>query len=949
MGLGKTFTIIALVTTVLTNPVFASSTPRVFQGNAISEALESDQSSIPLTESHVSRRHFHTVMIVVPLVTLQNWVNEFSKWTSPALLVRLNLTYIDASMKNDERLEVLKDWQSDGGVLVIAYSLLRHLTMPPKPKKKDKLASLLNKDPRLSGRMTEMRRLLLDPGADLVIADEADCLSKFKSQLSACFTVMRTKHRIALTGTPLQNNLKEYFCMSNWIKPGHLSDVDSFKHTFTMPINAGDKLGAEKPRVDLMRGRVHVLNKLLKPIVHRKDSSVLIAALKEKRQFVVVVHMTDFQQFLYRTYLAKLKKASRGKRIGLFTVFQELLRLWNHPCCSVAYTLDKQNWAEPSLTDFSEELSDTFSYFRANSEQLLTELLEDTEAIEKTLRRRAGGAGGDVTENEADGLQDDDMWDEDVNTPDGPMFDDDDEDDEGDEKVNRFEFFALDLWRHEHLTKSEEYWSEELSSTDLMHLSNKMVSFLSLLALSVLQGDKMLVFSQSLYALDVIEMFLGTKGWATGLLPATVSAKDIAKKFSSWYRGKQYLRIDGSTADRQALIDKFNAPNSQHKLFMVGTKAGNLGINLYTANRVVIFDSSWNPVHDLQAISRCYRYGQKKEVFVYRLVASGSMEEVIYLRQNIKQALAARVVDAQGPDNQKNSGLELSDTMQQDSVLMKFVESHGKCVSYIADQDVLLIDKEENHLNESERNAVEVEYNAQAIHEERVTARMMNLPNGGVGMDMGGDEDDFEDESEGDDYVDPYAAGGGALGDGALSVGGVGGVGGVEGMDFGASIEYGGWGTAVKTNVKHETVKKEVATDYGGMSVLSDAVSRVTSLAGAAAMARFAVKKEAVLPTVAAPTPTPASAAPVKLEVVVHKDAVSSESDAAPIVSWIAPPAPRTIVDLFDEPISGSHKKPSPVFARSDSLSQFVDLTVSDDVVPLSADVVSNHQTVAME
>ena len=106
------------------------------------------------------------------------------------------------------------------------------------------------------------------------------------------------------------------------------------------------------------------------------------------------------------------------------------------------------------------------------------------------------------------------------------------------------------------------------------------------------RGDKALVFSQSLSALDLIESFL-TK------LPR------CGKKDEYWKQGKEWYRRDGHTrgTQRQKLVENFNNPlNKKVKCVLISIRAGSLGINLPTANCVIIVDGSWNPTHDLQAL-----------------------------------------------------------------------------------------------------------------------------------------------------------------------------------------------------------------------------------------------------------------------------------------------------------------------------------------------------------
>lgn len=120
-------------------------------------------------------------------------------------------------------------------------------------------------------------------------------------------------------------------------------------------------------------------------------------------------------------------------------------------------------------------------------------------------------------------------------------------------------------------------------------------------------SNKALVFSNSIRTLDLIECFVKSKGW-------------------------EFSRLDGHTSKRQAMVHAFNK-SSSNLIFLVSTKAGGTGLNLTSASKVVIFDCSWNPSWDMQAQDRAYRYGQKNEVDVFRLVSPGTVEELVYMRQ----------------------------------------------------------------------------------------------------------------------------------------------------------------------------------------------------------------------------------------------------------------------------------------------------------------------------
>ena len=135
-------------------------------------------------------------------------------------------------------------------------------------------------------------------------------------------------------------------------------------------------------------------------------------------------------------------------------------------------------------------------------------------------------------------------------------------------------------------------------------------------------------------------------------------------------RGMTYLRLDGSTKadDRSELLKQFNAPNSPYFCFLLSTRAGGLGLNLQTADTVIIYDSDWNPHQDLQAQDRAHRIGQKNEVRILRLISSNSVEEKILERAQYKLDMDGKVIQAGKFDNK-------STNEERDEMLRVMLES----------------------------------------------------------------------------------------------------------------------------------------------------------------------------------------------------------------------------------------------------------------------------------
>lgn len=129
-------------------------------------------------------------------------------------------------------------------------------------------------------------------------------------------------------------------------------------------------------------------------------------------------------------------------------------------------------------------------------------------------------------------------------------------------------------------------------------------------------GDKVLVFSHSVKLLKMLQHLFHNTSYNVSFLDGSLSYED-----------------------RQRVVDDFNSDAGQF-VFLISTKAGGVGLNITSANKVVIFDPNWNPSYDLQAQDRAYRIGQTRDVEVFRLISAGTVEEIVYARQIYKQQQA---------------------------------------------------------------------------------------------------------------------------------------------------------------------------------------------------------------------------------------------------------------------------------------------------------------------
>ncbi|KAK4991592.1 hypothetical protein LTR66_006512 [Elasticomyces elasticus] len=608
MGLGKTMQAITLLVTIAEasrskNPGISDQIPACFKKSR--------------------------TLIICPPALLPNWRQELEFWV-PSRGILGTITTLDASVPAVDRLKTIERWSRESGLLLMGYSLFEKLVNAPiktyssnaqavaassrannatarpvgrPPKGGIKISfdvESVSRNPGVAeANARKMRELLLE-SPNLIIADEAHILKSETSGVSKAASLFSSHSRIALTGTPMSNNLQEIYELVNWVAPNYLGGRTEFRAHFREPIEQGTYKESTAYERRKSIKRLQVLKHDIDPKVNRASIEVLKGSLKPKVEFMITVPLTPLQEEAYNIYVDAILKGLKTEvaNTKLWGWLAVLMLLTNHPQCFRDKLTERRKdttAATSKRRDASTAATPVNDTTAVHSLQLQKQDMGTFSALAK-LSPKVPGSGVQTL-----GSEDDDT------VP-------------GDEHVST-------LGITDELVKRElECFDRHIGyQNSTPKQSHKVSILLQILHFSKDASDRVLVFSHSIQTLNYLEKLF----------------TNLEKKF---------VRIDGTVAmrTRTERLEQFD--KGDFDVFLISTRAGGLGFNICRANRVVIFDFGFNPQWEEQAIGRAYRLGQQKPVFVYRFVAGGTFESNIDNKAIFKHSLASRVVDKKNPE-----------------------------------------------------------------------------------------------------------------------------------------------------------------------------------------------------------------------------------------------------------------------------------------------------------
>jgi SNF2 family DNA or RNA helicase len=525
-------------------------------------------------------------LIIVPVTLLDQWDREASKWCSEWRIY----TYHGSPAQRVRALQGVMT--PEGGILLTSYAVLKNaderLLQVVIPELDASLemteVELCPPKKRQRGSAPQAEAKIQKKAWDLVICDEAHVMRNISTLLGRHLRSIVSNSRVLLTGTPVQNALQDLWSLMDFAQPGLLGNHATFVKNVSDPINKGSVRGASPCAVQLKKHLCEELWELVKPHL-----------LRRTKESVGLLGATEASGPTERGLLGRTVLPPKSETV-----------IWLMPT-------SEQIKATQKLLEKSDVIQEANSHgkmglavFRAIA--LLKKLcnhpalglpVSQPGAWQEFLSEALGKSRGKRKACKA--LTDAAAVQEEAVVEDGEA---------DDARAGR----AVEMMLRR-LPRDVE--SLTLQSAKLRCLAKLLPALAS-------KGHRTLIFSQGLKMMDLVELC-------------------VLKRL-----GISYLRIDGSTdvQSRADRVQQFQTQTDSFQCMLLTTSVGGYGLNLTSADRVVLLDPAWNPALDAQAVERVYRIGQKREVKIYRLVMSGLIEDKMFRLQVFKMGLTKTALEA---------------------------------------------------------------------------------------------------------------------------------------------------------------------------------------------------------------------------------------------------------------------------------------------------------------
>ncbi|KAF4635873.1 hypothetical protein G7Y89_g2204 [Cudoniella acicularis] len=655
-------------------------------------------------------KYYGPHLIVAPLSTLSNWQEEFQKWVPSVPVVLYHGTI-------QHRREIFKTKIMEhvvNGRVTEKFPVV--LTSPEITMNDESFLSKIN--------------------WEIIIIDEGHRLKNSETTLFRVLKTFTSATRLLITGTPLQNNLKELWSLLNFLMPTIFRSWEQFESWFDFS-DLQNEEGTEQFIQDKMKHElVKKMHIVLQPLLLRRIKADVEHMLPKKREYILYAPMTKEQSDLYHAITDKevdTRKFLEGKVVERLTGATATLASSRKPSPKAAgkdaqdtttkaeessdeepLAIRTRRQVEPEKKSAPKNAFQVMmqkkvspkgrgrpksSLKRKSVEQLSTPPAKSAKSSRQSTpassvqgrSTRSRKVYTETFDSDDDALSDDEFerkLAEEAEKKQKTVASEENEADEETEKTAK----TLDLARKEiagkklgnpimqlRLACNSPYnfyhpWSESSPVDEsLVRTSGKMMLLDRLLKSLFERGHKVLIFSQFKTQLDILE--------------------DYARELRKW----QVCRIDGSVAqdDRRQQIKDFNE-NPEFKLFLLSTRAGGQGINLASADTVILFDSDWNPQQDLQAQDRAHRIGQTKPVIIFRLATKGTVEEALLKSADAKRRLEKTVIKKGGFKNMGQK-MDLEEELDANE-LKQLLWKDGQVFKYNGSKDQILSDDDLNVL-----------------------------------------------------------------------------------------------------------------------------------------------------------------------------------------------------------------------------------------------------------